>query len=102
MQEKIHDTFANSSNPAILASVSTVFRVAMEDASRNVALRGSSSTLGTLDEETAYMSGRRHAHALEELNMQGLATTFQFLPPNGGHVTTVLKWFPELIAKIIE
>jgi neurofibromin 1 len=74
----------------------------MEDASRIVALRGSSSTLGTLDEDSAYVPGQRHIVALEELNMQGLATTFQFLPPNGGHVTTVLKWFPELIAKIIE
>lgn len=72
----------------------------MEDAANNVAAKGSSSTLSTLDEETAY--GSRQLHALEELNMQGLANTFQFLPLNRGLATKVLNWFPELITKIIE
>lgn len=61
---------------------------------------GSSTTLSTLDEDVAF--GQRQLHALEELNMQGLVNTFQFLPLNRGHVTKVLNWFPELITKIIE
>lgn len=72
----------------------------MEDASRSAVAKGSTSTLGTLDEDAAY--GQRQLHALEEMNMQGLANTFQFLPLNRGHVTKVLNWFPELITKIIE
>ncbi|KAH8118768.1 hypothetical protein DFH11DRAFT_1839273 [Phellopilus nigrolimitatus] len=100
LQEKIHDIFTTSSNPSILSSASAIFRVAMEDAARSVAAKGSSSTLSTLDEDATY--GQRQLHALEELGMQGLANTFQFLPLNRGHVTKVLNWFPELISKIIE
>ncbi|KAI5118442.1 hypothetical protein M0805_000576 [Coniferiporia weirii] len=100
LQEKVHDIFTTSTNPSILSSASTIFRVAMEDAAQNVAAKGSTSTLSTVDEDVAY--GQRQLHALEELNMQGLANTFQFLPLNRGHVTKVLNWFPELISKIIE
>ncbi|KAL5507799.1 IRA2 [Sanghuangporus vaninii] len=100
LQDKIYDIFTTSSNPSVLSSASAVFRIAMEDASHNAMTKGSSSTLGTLDEDAT--NGQRQLRALEEINMQGLANTFQFLPLNLGHVTKVLNWFPELITKIIE
>jgi len=40
--------------------------------------------------------------ALEDLNMQGLASSFQFLPVNRGHATKMINWIPELVVKIIE
>ena len=75
----------------------------MEDVSRTTsAKKGSSTSLGTVDEDSTYVLGQKQQHALEDLHMQGLADTFQFLPPNAGHVAKVLAWFPELITKIIE
>ena len=72
----------------------------MEDSARAAALKGSQSTLSTVDEDAAL--GQKQLHALEELGMQGLANEFIFLPVNRGETATVLKWFPELISKIIE
>ena len=74
----------------------------MDDEARLNSSKDSSTTLSTLEEEAAYVSKEKHRQALEELSMQGLANTFQFLTPNRGHVTKVLNWFPELISKIIE
>lgn len=34
--------------------------------------------------------------------MQGLANSFQFLPPNQGHATKMMNWISELVMKIIE
>ena len=75
----------------------------MEDSSNSnseLPPKGSTSSLGTLEEDVT--GPNKQLTALEELNMQGLANTFQFLPPNRGHVKKVLNWFPELISKIIE
>ncbi|TDL29911.1 hypothetical protein BD410DRAFT_780416, partial [Rickenella mellea] len=101
LQEKIYDTFASSTNPNILSAVSTIFRGAMEDPIRGIASKGSASTLSTVEESSAFGPGRRHLLALEELSMQGIASTFQFLPLNRGHATKMLQWFPEIIARII-
>lgn len=105
LQDRIHDILSTSSNPSILSSVSTIFRVAMEDPVRSLAPRNSTTSLSTLEEESSYTEptyGQKQLQALEDLNMQGLVNTFQFLPVNRGHVTKVLNWFPELISKIIE
>lgn len=83
-----------------MSSASAVFRVAMEDSARTAATKGSQSTLSTVDEDTAL--GQKQLHALEELNMQGLANEFVFLSANRSDAATVIKWFPELISKIIE
>jgi neurofibromin 1 len=40
--------------------------------------------------------------ALEEWGLPGLASSFQFLALNRGHVTTMINWIPELVARIIE
>jgi neurofibromin 1 len=63
-------------------------------------LRASASTLGTVDEVTQG-PGKNHLLALEDLNMRGLASSFQFLPVNRGHATKMITWIPELVAKII-
>jgi neurofibromin 1 len=101
LQDRVKDTFANSSNPSIIRAVSHIFRVTLQDPNRNLALRGSSSTIGA-SEEAASRPGRRHIMALEEWSLSGLASSFQFLALNRGHVTTMINWIPELVAKIIE
>ena len=101
MQDRIKDVFANSSNPFIIGSVSNIFRVALQDTTRfsnSSASHGSTSTLGTVDENSV---GSRPHNALEELGMQGLADSFQFLPPNRGHATKLLQWIPTLVTLMI-
>lgn len=101
LQDRIKDTFANSSNPNIIKAVSDIFRLALQDPVRIGSLRGSASTLGTVEELT-HGPGKNHLLALDDLNMRGLASNFQFLPLNRGHATKMITWIPELIAKIIE
>jgi hypothetical protein len=101
LQDRIKDTFANSSNPAIIKAVSIIFRVAVGDPSREGFFRGSASTVG-MAEEATHGPGRNHLMALDEFGMQGLASSFQFLPPNRGHATRMINWIPELVIRIIE
>lgn len=100
IQDRVKDTFANSSNASIIRSASNIFRVALQDTSRLVILRGSASTLTTSD-DSQVGPGRSHLSALDDMNMQGLANSFQFLPPNRGHVTKMINWIPALITLII-
>lgn len=100
IQDRVKDTFANSSNASIIRSASNVFQVALQDTSRPGMLRGSASTLTTSD-DSQVGPGRSHLSALDDMNMQGLANSFQFLPPNRGHVTKMINWIPALIALII-
>lgn len=71
------------------------------DPVRLSALRGSASTVGTVD-EAVLGPGKSHLQALDELQMRGLASSFQFLPLNRGQATKVIGWIPELVTKIIE
>jgi neurofibromin 1 len=103
MHDRIKDTFANSSNAAIIRSVSNIFRVALQDASKssnNSAHYSSTSTLSTVD-ENSIGPGRSHLNALEELAMQGLANNLTFLPPNRGHATKMINWIPTLVSLMI-
>jgi hypothetical protein len=100
LQDRIKDTFANSSNASIIRSASNIFRVALQDNSRLSMLRGSASTLTAVD-EGSHGPGRNHLNALDELGMQGLANNFQFLPPNRGHATKMINWIPTLVTHII-
>ena len=102
MQDRIKDIFANSSNPSIIRSVSNIFRVALQDTPRfsnSILTQGSTSSLSTVDENS--ISSRTYSSALEELGMQGLADSFQFLPPNRGHTTKLLQWIPTLVTLVI-
>lgn len=99
LQDRIKDTFANSSNASIIRSVSNIFRVALQDNARFGVPRGSTTSLGTMDE--GHGPGRSHMSALEDLGMQGLAHSFQFLPTNRGHATKMINWIPSLIDLMI-
>ena len=74
----------------------------MEDPSRRGSALASVSSFGTAEEVNPHGPGAKHLAALQKYNMQGLAYAFQFLPSNGGHATKILKWFPELISRILE
>lgn len=63
-------------------------------------LRASASNLSTVEENVPHGPGRSQLNALEELNMAGLASNFQFLQPGGGHATKVIQWIPELVELI--
>ncbi|KAF8635007.1 hypothetical protein AX15_000591 [Amanita polypyramis BW_CC] len=97
LQDKIKDTFANSSNPSIIKSVSNIYSIALQEKSRS-GLRDSNSTLGIPSEDNWR---RRQANALEELGMLGLANSFTFLPRDRGHATKMINWIPALIERII-
>lgn len=99
IEEKIKDIFSNATNARIIRAVSNVFRVSMQDPSRSQSLHESTTTLGTIEDSGA---GRAHLLALEELGMQGLANSFQFLPGNRGHATKMIQWIPLLVNSIIQ
>ncbi|KAF8076811.1 hypothetical protein FPV67DRAFT_1605221 [Lyophyllum atratum] len=100
LQDRIKEILANALKPSIIRSVSNVFRVSLQDHSRQQTnLRGSSSTLSTVDEGAAG-PGRNLLNALDELGMQGLANNFQFLRDRG-HATKMVHWIPSLVTLII-
>lgn len=96
MQDRVKDIFANSSNPSIIRSVSNIIRVTLQDFSR-FSDHGSTPTLFSTMDENSITSCRTLSNALEELGMQGLVDSFQFLPPNRGHTTKLLQWIPALV-----
>ncbi|KAH7931340.1 hypothetical protein BV22DRAFT_1124264 [Leucogyrophana mollusca] len=99
LQDRIKDTFANSSNAAIIKAVTSIFRVAQLDPLRLGSLRsGSASTLSTVDEASLTQGVKRR---LEDLGMEGLATSFQFLAPNRVHWSKIAAWISELVMKIV-
>lgn len=98
MQDRVKDIFANSSNPSIIRSASNIVLVALQDVTRFS--EGSTSSLSPVDENSPSSSGT-HLNMLEELGMQGLADSFQFLPPNRGHTSNLLEWIPALVTLMI-
>ncbi|KAG6877669.1 hypothetical protein C0993_005168 [Termitomyces sp. T159_Od127] len=97
LQDRIKEILANASNPSIIRSVSTIFRISVQDNTRQTTLRGSSSTLSTVDEVQG--PGQKHLSALDDLAMQGLANNLTFL--KGSHATTMINWIPGLVSLII-
>jgi hypothetical protein len=74
MQERIKYAFANSVNPAVLSAVSNIFRVGVqEQLPRGGTLRGSASTLGTIEEGISG-SSRRQISALEVRQLRIIIT----------------------------
>ncbi|KAF7302288.1 Ras-GAP domain-containing protein [Mycena indigotica] len=107
LEEKIHSIFSKSSNPVIIRAVSTIFRMAQDhDRLRSSSTRGAStSTLNTVEENTAvpvFSPGGTHLQALEDIGMGGVASTFVFLPPTGGHATKVIQWIGELLDVLLQ
>lgn len=60
----------------------------------------SNATLNSADDASVGPS-RSHLDALDRLEMQGLANSFQFLPPNRGHATRMINWIPLLVNLMI-
>jgi hypothetical protein len=60
----------------------------------------SNATLNSVDEASVGPS-RSHLEALDRLDMQGLANSFQFLPPNRGHATRMINWIPGIVTLMI-
>ena len=99
MQDRIKDTVANSSNPSVIRSVTNILRVALQGFTRFS--DGSTSTLLSTVDENSTTSSRTHFNALEELGMQGLVDSFQFLPPKHSQTIKLLQWIPALINLMI-
>ncbi|KAF8872759.1 hypothetical protein BD779DRAFT_1679537 [Infundibulicybe gibba] len=98
IQERVKDTFANSSNGTIIQSASNILRISLQDNPRLGRLRGSASSLSTM-EDINHGAGRYHMQALDELGMQGLAHSFQFLTP--GRTTQMMNWISGLVSLMI-
>ncbi|KAG2156346.1 hypothetical protein DEU56DRAFT_231415 [Suillus clintonianus] len=98
LQDRIKDAFANSSNAAIIRAVTSIFRNA-QDSLRLGSLHSMSvSTLSTVDECNPAQSLKQK---LEELGMDGLTTSFQFLAPNRIHWSKIAAWISDLVLKIV-
>jgi hypothetical protein len=99
MQDRVNDIFANSLNSSIMRSASNIVLAALQDVTR-CSQGSASSPLSSVDENSP-CSSRTHFDALEELGMQGLANSFQFLPANRGHTSNLLEWIPALVTLMI-
>lgn len=98
LQDKIKETFAVSSNASIIRTVSNIFRLS-QDPLRVMTIQGESmSTLSTVEEGNGMQALKKR---LEELNMEGLATSFQFLAPNRNQWSRIAAWISELVLKIV-
>ena len=101
MQDRVKDIFANSSNPFIIKSVSNILRISLQESKFTRFGDESTSSFVSTEDEDLITTSRTHYNALKELGMQGLAGSFQFLPPNRGHSTKLLQWIPDLVTLMI-
>ena len=100
LQERVKDAFAASSNSHVLSAASNVFHIVLQDPSRIGGWSNSMSTLATVEESGL---GRTQREALEEKNMGGLNTAFQFIPTSKANATAqVATWIAELVRQITE
>jgi len=104
LQERVKDAFAASSNSHVLSAASNVFHIVLQDQSRPGGWSNSMSTLSTVEETgSVSLAGRTQREALEELNMGGLSTAFQFISVNKVNATAqVATWVAELVKQITE
>ncbi|KAF9238789.1 hypothetical protein BU15DRAFT_62309 [Melanogaster broomeanus] len=98
LQDRIKEAFAVSGNASIIRAVSNIFRISQDPLRLSTMRGGSMSTLGTVEEGSITQGLKRR---LEDLNMDGLTTSFQFLPPNWGQWTRIAAWISELVLKIV-
>jgi len=104
LQERVKDAFAASSNSHVLSAASNVFHIVLQDPSRPGGWSNSMSTLSTVEETGSIsLAGRTQREALEELNMGGLSTAFQFISASKVNATAqVATWVAELVRQITE
>jgi len=103
LQERVKDAFAASSNSHVLSAASNVFHILLQDPSRSGGWSNSASTLATVEESSSIVVGRTQREALEEKNMGGLTTAFQFIPASKTNATAqVASWIAELVRQITE
>ncbi|KAG6336483.1 hypothetical protein ID866_2597 [Astraeus odoratus] len=98
LQDKIKEAFATSRNAGIIRTVSNIFRISQEHPRVSTIRGGSMSTLSTADDGSVTHGLRKR---LEDSGMEGLMTSFQFLPPNRGQWTKIAAWISELVLKIV-
>ncbi|KAG1755407.1 hypothetical protein EDB19DRAFT_1661084 [Suillus lakei] len=98
LQDRIKDAFANSSNAAIIRAVTSIFRNAQDSLRLGSMHSMSVSTLSTVNEGNPAQSLKQK---LEELGMDGLTTSFQFLAPNRSHWSKIAAWISDLVLKIV-
>lgn len=72
----------------------------MHDPRHASMLRGSASTLGTVDETNGQGYTRNQLAALADADMGGLANNFTFV--QDAQLNKMIRWTSELVAKIIE
>ena len=103
LQDRVKDAFAGSSNSHVLSAASNVFHIVLQDPNRS-GWSNSMSTLATVEESgSGIVAGRTQREALEELNMSGLYTAFQFIGPSKVNATAqVATWIAELVRQITE
>jgi hypothetical protein len=103
LQERVKDAFAASSNSHVLSAASNVFHILLQDPSRSGGWSNSMSTLATVEESSSIVVGRTQREALEEKNMGGLTTAFQFIPASKTNATAqVASWIAGLVQQITE
>ncbi|KAG8218508.1 hypothetical protein J3R82DRAFT_4145 [Butyriboletus roseoflavus] len=98
LQDRIKETFAVSGNASIIRAVSNIFRLSQDPLCALAVQGGSMSTLSTVDEGNGAQGLKKR---LEELSMEGLATSFQFLAPNRSQWSRIAAWISELVLKIV-
>uniref|UniRef100_A0A0W0FVQ0 Ras-GAP domain-containing protein n=1 Tax=Moniliophthora roreri TaxID=221103 RepID=A0A0W0FVQ0_MONRR len=114
LRDRIEETFANASNPFIIHHASSMIRMALLDDLMSVrsdshvnarvgALRGSSSTLNTVDESSSiHGPGTNHLKDLEKHNLQGVARNLQFVSPHNASASSkMLNLIADLVALIV-
>ncbi|KAF8506037.1 hypothetical protein F5888DRAFT_1937943 [Russula emetica] len=103
LQDRVKDAFAGSSNSHVLSAASNVFHIVLQDPNRS-GWSNSMSTLATVEESgSGIVAGRTQGEALEELNMGGMCTAFQFIAASKVNATAqVATWIAELVRQITE
>jgi len=103
LQDRVKDAFAGSSNSHVLSAAANVFHIVLQDPNRS-GWGNSMSTLATVEESgSGTVASRTQREALEELNMGGLCTAFQFIAASKVTATAqVASWIAELVRQITE
>ncbi|KAI6003613.1 hypothetical protein EDD15DRAFT_2567619 [Pisolithus albus] len=98
LQDRIEDALAKTGSAAIIKTVSGIFRASQDHVFISSVQGSSRSTLSGTDDGSSTHGLKKR---LEDLGMDGLTTSFQFLPPNRGQWAKIAAWISELVLKIV-